>query len=567
MRSPLKKMLPPLAALASAALLRAALPPLSNSEVAFFAVVPLLLALRRAAPRQGFRLGGLFGLAYWLSSLSWLAALRNNGGPLPLVVFGLLALSAWMSLFNAVFGWLSASLWTFSRRDGLPAAPFFRAAAWLCEPLLWAGAEYLASTLFTGFPWNPVAATQTPNLALLSVTSLGGAQLLSALVITSNSAVASMLSGVWHDVVAPRFHATRPQPIPRPPSLKTGAGHFRCPRTLPLAFASILLLAAWWRGIDRVRALDHASLAAPQFRIALVHPDAACIFERDDDAVAAANKNLLSFTELASATSPDLVVWPETSLPGYIPYDREAAALIRDACQSSGAPLLAGGVEYAPRFPGDDNGLIFNSAILFDATPSIRASYRKRHLVPFGEYIPLESRIPALKRLAPTGFSCEPGIDATLLAIEKRHSEKPRAAATLAPLICFEDAFPYLARQSALSGADAIVSIANDAWFDGTSEPEQHLSQAILRAVETGLPVIRSTNRGVTAFVLPSGRILRRIGDGFGAGTPGFITAEIGITKNPARTTYARFGDALFACPCAGLLLGLAAALLLIRRK
>lgn len=544
-----------IAAVASGILLRLAYPPFSNADLAFFAIVPLLLALRSCEPRRGFGLGFAFGLAFRLLSLSWLVALKDNGGPLPLVAFGLLALSAYTALFNGAFGWMVSSLWAFTRRDGLPCPALFRAGAWLAEPLLWAGGEYLVGNLLSGFPWNPLAATQTANLALLSAVSIGGAALLSALILAMNSGIASLLARIWTDTIRPRFGGPSPQ-------------RSRLPRTIPLGFALILLIAFWWRGIDRVRALDAASLSATsKWRIVAVHPDAACIFERDDAAVAAANDTLLSYTELASATGPDLVVWPETSLPGFIPFDRDAAKLVREACSASDAPLLAGGVEYKPRFKGDRDGLIFNSALLFRNRPFTVESYRKRHLVPFGEFIPMESKIPALKRLAPTGFSCEPGLEVGLFGIANKSAPTNVVTALFSPMICFEDVFPYLSRAAALSGAAALVSIVNDSWFDGTSEPEQHLAHAVLRAVETGLPIVRAANRGVSAFILPSGRVLRRIGDGSGGGSPGFITADLGIDPCPRHTPYVRFGDRFFAQPCAGLFVGFLVVLSIRRRR
>lgn len=557
------RFIPYIAAAASAALLRLALPPVSSADVAFFALVPLMLALRSApAPRDGFRLGVAFGLLFRLMSLSWLLALRHNGGPFPLVLFGWIALSAYTALFNGAWGWLVAKLWRLSRREGMPSPLLFQAAAWLSEALLWAGSEHLVGTLLTGFPWNPLAATQAANPPLLSAAAIGGATMLSAIIAAVNSGVASLLARIWRDAIAPRFakgDGAAPQPAPRRSS--------RVPRTLPLFAALAVVVATWWHGIDRARRIERQNLSAPRFRIAVVHPDAPCIFERDDDSVTAANEALLSFTELASSTGPDLVVWPETSLPGYIPYDRDAAELVREACAASGAPLVAGGVEYRPRFKGDKDGLIFNSAFLFRSAASIEAAYRKRHLVPCGEYIPLESKFPALKRFAPTGFSCEEGLGPETFAIENKSAATNVVKAAFAPLICFEDVFPYLARESAEAGAAAIISIANDAWFDGTSEPEQHLSQAILRAVETGLPVIRATNRGVSAFILPNGRVLRRLGDGTGSGSPGFVTAEIGIVPNPEATPYAKYGDRIFATPCAGYFAGLLVAALALGRR
>lgn len=548
------KIVPFAAAAASGVLLRFAFPPFSNGDIAFFALIPLLLALRASTPRAGFRLGLIFGLVFRISSQWWIAVLKDNGGPLPLVVLGIIALSTWIALFSGIFGWLSSSLWSLSRRADLPLPGLFQSWAWLSEALLWAGCDYLAGTVLSGFPWNPLAATQSRNLALLSLLSIGGAPLLSALIVAVNSGLASLFYRIWSDAILPRFPQLASSSVTRRPS--------RIPRSLPLGFALSLLVAVWWHGIDRVRAFERSFRNLPRFRVALIHPESPCIFERDDDAVRLSNETLLSLTALASSTSPDLVVWPETSLPGYMPYDPDATRIVREACATSAAPLAAGAVEYLPTFPGDIDGLIFNSAFLFK-NASIVCTYRKRHLVPFGEFIPLETKIPALKRLAPAGFSCEPGRDIALFDIANQSSSSNNATAKIAPLICFEDVFPQLARESATSGASALLSLANDAWFGGTCEPEQHLRHAIMRAVETGLPVIRATNQGVTAIILPNGRIQQRLDPG----EPGFLTADVPIAPNPPMSFFTRHGDSCFALPCAGYVFGLAFASLLNRHR
>lgn len=550
------------AAIAAAVLLSLAYPPLASADAAFFALVPLLVALRHASPRRGFTLGFAFGFAFRLVNLSWLLALKDNGGPLSLVAVGLLALAAYCALYTGLFGFAAACLWSVARRPGLPAPLAFRAFAWIAEPLLWTGSEYLVGSVLTGFPWNPLAATQYKNLALLSCVAVGGAGLLSALVASVNSGIASLVIRIWKDAIAPRFAKIG---VPR-----AAAPRSKMPRTIPLFLSLITLIAVWWRGMDAVRHADRAALAAPKFRIALVHPDLPCIFERDYESFLKANQALLDYTEIAGATGPDATLWPETSLPGLMPYDRDAATMIDQACKTTGGPLIAGGVEYVPRpgAEGDaiDDGLFFNSAFLFIPGPAIAATYRKQHLVPMGEYIPLESVFPILKKCAPAGFSCEAGLEQVYFPVMARAAETNGASTLIAPLICFEDVFPYLAREAAAEGASAIASLANDAWFDGTAEAEQHLAQAVLRAVETGLPVLRSTNKGVTAFILPNGRIVRRLGSGRGSGTPGFITTDIGIAPKPAGTFYVRHGDAIFSIPCAGFLGGIALAAGIIGR-
>ncbi len=527
------------AAIVSGVFLALAFPPASQADIAFFALVPLLLAVRDATPRQGFRLGFAAGLAFWLLDIAWFWHIKDNGGPLPLVFLGHFSLSAYCALYTGLFGLGTATAWGVAKRRGSPLLAGL--AALVAEPLLWVGAEYLRGSILSGFPWNPLAASQYRNPALLHAVSWGGAATLSALIVAINAGIASLLYRIWRDVFRPRFVAgATPSPGPR----------FRI-RSAEHAIALLATLAYWSHGVSTLRADARGAQAAPRFRAALVHPDIPCIFEKDDDSVREANETLLRFTSFAAAATPSICLWPETSLPGYVPYDKESFELVTNAVHAlHGKPLLAGAVELlhggAPDESVPNPHSIFNSAFLF-GPGGIRATYRKQHLVPFGEFIPLESLIPALKKLAPVGFSCTPGEDSGVF----RANVADPASPSIGALICFEDAFPYLARNAANAGADLLVTLANDAWFDGSCESEQHLAQAVLRCVETRRPMLRCTNRGVSAFIDRNGRILRRIGDGRGAGEPGFAVHDLPVPTRAPLTPYARLGDWLLNIPAA----------------
>lgn len=547
------KLIPFAAALLSAALLSLAYPPFCGSDAAFFALVPLIAFLRRVSPRCGFWMGFAFGFLFRAISLFWLCSLKDNGGPPILVYLGLAALGAYCALYSGLFAFAVSSLWMVQRRESFPCKMLFRFGAWICEPLLWVGSEYLLANAFTGFPWNPLAATQYRNLPILAISSIAGSAGLSALIAAVNSSVASLLVRIFESCILPRFSMEKAPAYGR-----------RIPRSLALFLTLSLLVAAWYRGIDYVRNIDRESARSPSARVALVHPDAPCIFLKDDKSIEETNARLLDYTSIAALGAPDFILWPETSLPGALPGSAESANLVREAYKLSGVPLLAGGIEYRPRFEGDMDGLVYNSLFFFEEGRRIASIYRKQHLVPFGEYIPLESRIPALKRLAPTGYSCEAGFGPVIMEISPKNG-KSGETIKLSPLICFEDAFPYLSRNAARAGANAIVSVVNDAWFDGTYLAEQHLAQAVLRAVETGLPVMRATNKGVSAVILPNGRILRRLGDGKGSGEAGFLLHDMPFSATPKQTPYVKHGDAIFSAPCAGLLLGIAMAGLAIK--
>jgi apolipoprotein N-acyltransferase len=179
--------------------------------------------------------------------------------------------------------------------------------------------------------------------------------------------------------------------------------------------------------------------------------------------------------------------------------------------------------------------------------------YAKQHLVPFGEYIPFDKWIPALQRFSPIGVSLYPG-EAKVFDVQTE-----KGAVKVAPLICFEDTIPSLARRGAELGAQAIVLITNDSWFSQSWEAEQHAWQAVLRAVETGLPVIRVGNSGVTGVIDESG-CARWLMDGKGrplVDAPGCQLETVKVRSAPRLTPYTRVGDwpllVLFAASLVGL--------------
>lgn len=189
----------PLAAVLSGVILWAAFPPLAQEDAAWFALVPLLLLLRRATPGRGFKLGWLAGVVFWLGNLGWLWRLIENGGPPILVILGHGALAAYCALYTGLFGALAAWLW---RGRRLRVAAWGRVAlAVVAVPLAWVVCEGLRGMLFTGFAWNGLGVSQYKNLALIQVASWGGVGAVSALLVAVNMAVALMLERVWFDIV------------------------------------------------------------------------------------------------------------------------------------------------------------------------------------------------------------------------------------------------------------------------------------------------------------------------------------------------------------------------------
>ena len=540
----MKDLIPTGAALLSGLLLGLAFPPVGQSDAAWFALVPLLMALKQATPRAGFRLAWCAGLVFWLGNLAWLWRLTDNGGPLPLVLVGHAALAAYCALYAGLFGLAAAWLW---RQTSIRNNPWLRVLmAVAVAPLLWAGSEWLRGTLLTGFAWNALGVSQYRNLALIQCAAWGGASLVSAMLVAVNGGIALFMERLWNDQ-AERWSRRSGTP--------SGEPRFAL-RSVELTLALAISVACWSAGLDRVRTIDRAARSAPVWRLALFHPEAPSIFEQNDGTWDDTLDALLVNAQIASAVAPDLCLWPETSLPGAGPLDADTRRLASNATAQAGSPLLAGGLEIEPG-PGWEwrvGARYYNAAFLFDTRGRAVATYRKQHLVPFGEFIPLDQRFPWLARLSPIGYSCTAGTNSSAMTIRPR-GDDGRAPLRVAPLICFEDTLPYLARRAARCGATLLANLTNDAWFDGSSEAEQHLAQAVFRCVETGLPMVRSSNRGVTCTILPNGRVVQRIGHGDGAGTPGILFAAPGITPRLEPTRFVRHGHLLFALPGAALLL------------
>ena len=494
----------------SALLLWAAFPPLGETANVAIALAPLLVLARLCSPKRSAWLWFAGGFLFWFGTLSWMPAIIKNNGPWPLVVLGWAGLSAACAGYFALFGWLAARVWRRWGRWGLAA-----------EPILWAGCEWLRATLFTGFAWNflGTAVGQTPAFA--APARLGGVYLVSALVV--------LLNGVFATLACRVIAQMR-----REPPVRTGRWLRSLETALPLG---VILLVFW---LSQSQATSHEQRATIPLRVALVQRNAPCIFSANRP-----RENPLEIygrlLDAAVAARPDLVVWGESAMAEFGRTDSENARRVADhfAAALGGAALLAGGDWVS-------EGRYHNAAALYSGTNAVQF-YAKQHLVPFGEYIPFDKWIPILQKLSPIGVSLWPG-EAKVFKVtfHGRGSGAPESpSVALAPLICYEDTDPTLSRAAARLGAQVIVLVTNDSWFSRSVEAEQHAAQAVLRAVETGLPVIRVGNSGVTGVIAGDG-CARWLADGDGkplVDAPGTMVETVRVSASPVLTPYARLGD------------------------
>jgi len=522
-------------------LLAAAFPPFSQPESAWFALVPLLVLCRYLRPGQAFRWGFLAAMVYWLMSLTWLLRLAHTGTVWALAGLGWMALSAYASLYIALFALCASFLlaWRDRPGEGSDWGPRLRGLALMAVlPLVWVGFEKLRASLLTGFPWNLLGVSQFRNLAVIQIAAWGGVYAVSAVLLVMNVALALMVIRFIDFYRGPR----RKRQIQI--ELMIGLG------------ITMLCLVS---GRGQLARLRWYPKDAVELRVAAVQPnipqDKKWVWT--SDTVAEICDGLLVQTRRAALLNPDLVVWPETALPSPLWVDgdnkvhsgRTTGAMLRDTA-AMGVTLLAGAMEA----DGDrDEPDWYNASFLMDREAHVLDRYRKQHLVPFGEYLPLDEHVEWIRDMAPLGFSCRAGREATVFTM-------PDLPASFSSLICFEDIMPYLARRAVRAGAGFLVNQTNDAWFDPSTASLQHMSHCVFRCIENRVAAVRSANTGVTCTIDRRGAI-EYIGNDPQTRTPGFKISTVHVRPPDAPPTfYTRFGDWPFAAPCALLALGVLAA-------
>jgi apolipoprotein N-acyltransferase len=508
----------PLGALATGAALAAAFPPFESWQLAWVGLVPLLLALLTTpavSAREGFRLGFLAGLVFWLVSLSWmLRLLKTSPAPALLLVAGWLLLAAYCAFYLAAFAMSTAWL---AGRLGTDAA-WKTLLLTLIIPVLWAGGEVIRSLALTGFPWNLLAISQFRNLALIQCAEWVGVPGVSALLALMNAGIA--------------FTVARYLPL----------GVSRSYRPHLELFLALMTVALCVRhGFGQVRRHEPAG---GEFALAAVQPAIPQVQKWTQAEIDRIHSTLRRLTEQALETRPDLIVWPETATPLCVTEEGESRDLVLDLCRQ-GAPLLVGSMDVQE---AGAELLCYNSSFLFGAHGTLVNRYDKQHLVPFGEYIPLSSWIPPLARLAPMGWNCSPGRTATVFEA----GTPPRRFACL---ICFEDSIAALSRAAVRAGARLLINQTNDAWFDRSAGPAQHLAHCVFRCVENRVPAVRVANTGISCLITPSGRILDATANAWRTEPEARVLSwrlDLPPVSMPL-TAYTRQGDRRFGIPAAAI--------------
>ena len=500
-------------AVASALLLFFAFPDFSVWPLAWVALAPVLFNVaRETSAARSFFTGWLAGALFFYASCHWLTfpMIRYAGIPAPLAYMLLVVPAAAGGLFPALATLALARLCV---RAG--------AGALFLMPPLWVACEW-ARLGVIGQLWNAVGYSQAFEPALIQSARFGGVYAVSFLVVAFNAAVAYAL-------------------------VKRGARA----TLVSLAAAAGVALAVYGASLTKVAGTE----PQPSAVVVAVQPNVIPDFNRSEAEYDALRRRHFELSDeglrLPGATSeatPRVVVWPESPMNFSLDRDRRFREELRNYVGSRGVSLLFNSLEPAAGGGG------YNAAVLVNEKGLPAAQYDKIRLMPFGEYVPLPRWLPGAGMLGGVVGDFTPGEHYTLIPLGSGEGS-PRAGA----FICLESAYPDITRRLTLEGADVLVEMTNDAYQGDTSVMRQHLSNAVFRAVETGRPVLRVTNTGVSARI-----------DGRGAAsdeTGRFVEAVRAwpvARSNGGRTFYVEHGDA-FAAACT--LLSLACVALTFRKK
>ncbi len=477
-------------ALLSAGLLACSLPGPDLGWLAWIALVPLLMACEGLSPVQAGALGFFTGMAANPTIYHWVFEVQGFG------IHHFLILSTFFALFPAV--WCAGVSWLSRRRS----SRIFAATA------LWVLLDYVrAHAGFMAFPWGTLAQTQHNNFALLQVATIVGEYGVTFLVVMANTALAD----------------------------------FFLTRTWRRAALIGLLIVLIHLGGTLVLALQNRETT---IKVAVVQPNILLHERTTREGRAAVFDRLERLTVEAAGSHPALIVWPETAIAGNLRANPFLAADLMALVQEVRTPLVLGVGEVEKFATRDIHGNMaqraYNAAYVAKPDHGLEAPYIKRVLMPFGEYVPLERVIGWPGWLAPPVFQTVVGNTPSTFRLND--------GTPFAPLICWENLFGDLARESVQAGARLLVLLTNDGWFGHTAEPRQHNLASVLRAVENRVPIVVASNTGPSQIIDPYGRVIVQAASIFHQEV---ITGD--VTLGAGGTLYTRTGDVFVFLVVAGL--------------
>ncbi|MEX2662310.1 MAG: apolipoprotein N-acyltransferase, partial [Vicinamibacterales bacterium] len=297
----------------------------------------------------------------------------------------------------------------------------------------------------------------------------------------------------------------------------------------PAAAGALIAGCVAW-GSVRLGSSDLLHAGAP-VRVAVIQGNVAQDDKWNPALRDAITDRYVAMTRRALDAGATFIIWPESSTPFYFEHDLLRGETIRRLAREAGATLLIGSDQVEPLQAAavqKPDARYYNAAFLVQPDGQVGAVYRKMHLVPFGEYVPLKNLLFFVGPIVEAVSAFSPGTDPVLL---------PVGGHMASTAICYEVIFPSLIRRFVDDGSELLTTITNDAWYGRSSAAYQHWEQASMRAIEQGRYLARAANTGISGFVDPYGRVVEKT-DLF---EEAVVVGELRFITD--RTVYSRLGD------------------------
>ena len=450
--------------------------PMELGFFAWFGLVPLVFVYNRIIELKHFIITGfIWGFFYYFTIIFWLA---TNIGTTPLIGF--------ISMFTAVcflslniIG-ISIVMWFFKKK--------YSKQWFFLFPIAWVSMEYIRSFGSLAFPWTSLANTQTDFLTLIQNAEITGMYGISFWIVSINILI---------------FY------------------YIAFPFRINILIFLLVFIIPWCTGKWLTPSLAQNKIS--MLDVAILQPNIHLSEKWKPGSEYRNINSLLDQSDIAIKKEVDLVIWPETSTSKYILQgDNDYIKRIQSKLKNS---ALIAGIQY---YSNENNQIqYYNSAALIQSD-SIGPVYHKLHLVPMAEYIPLSSYFSSLKELNLGQANFTSGVEYTIMDIN---------GVSCAVMICFESTFPSISREFVKKGAEILVYVVNDGWYENPPEPQQHAKQVIYRAIENRRPVIRCANTGISMVVDESGNIFHQLP----LNEKGMI--ETTIQSKNKTTLYTKYGD------------------------
>ena len=473
------------------------------------ALVLFFVHVCKVSRKQAVLCALLTGIGHFLLQLYWIVFVLGQYGGLPLFLSipALLLLCLYMTGYLVVFVLLAR----------LFVDRFSPYISMLLLPAAWVGLDFLRSFLFSGFPWMDIGYGVASLPFLFQSADIWGHYGLSFLIV--------LLNALFALVILLRLDLRK--------TVRMAAPVF-------LLFVTAAMYSNW-----RCQQVEDAMAQAETITVAVIqgNVDQAQKWNpaRREATVKGYVKQSLQQMN-GKGFRPDLIVWPETSIP-FFPFNNPLLAPVTTLVKEENVMLLAGSPWYERDKKQPENISFYNSSVLFDSRGEIVSRTSKSHLVPFGEYVPFKEYLTFIAPLVEAVGDFSRG--------EIRNPPACKTA-RIGVLICFESIFGDISRRWVDEGANLLVNMTNDAWYGKSSAPHQTLAMTRLRAVETRRSIVRSANTGFSGFIDPIGH-LQNVSPLF---VPWDATEEVKLMEE--KTLFVRggflFGPACLALVCLGVL-------------